>query len=133
MQSLREIMSKKRAVGGIKEASEWARNWLIENGYIYNPTYGWEIPENLERFGLNPNMNGVPVEECDETNSKEVKYAKKDAYGAKTGEYGIKYEKVVTGRKVLKPTQNWIDYINWKKNRAKAWYAHQNIPMPEEF
>lgn len=59
MKSLKELFNESGSWSGV---SEKASNRLIERGYIYSPVFGWEKPETLTSFQLDPNMEGIPSE-----------------------------------------------------------------------
>jgi len=114
MQSLNEILEKSKKNNiTVREESE---NWLIEHGYIYTEVFGWEKPEYLEMFNLNPNSRGIPCVQVEEIEYRENKYVKKDVYGNKTGECEIKKTPIKTGRMVYAPKENYLSYREFKKD-----------------
>ena len=108
---------------GIKEMGKFCEARNIKKGFVFNPVYGWEKPEILKSFGLNPNMDGIPSRWYKECEIKETRIAKKDDYGRKTGEYEIKKEKIDTGRWQLGASENWLVYYNWKTSKLKQQIA----------
>ena len=50
-QNLKELFNES---GSFADMAEKAKNRLIERGYIYNPVFGWEKPETITSFQLDP-------------------------------------------------------------------------------
>lgn len=117
MKSIKELIKGKT----IRERADYSEKWLIEHGYIYTEAFGWEKPEYLERFGLNPNANAIPGQYYEDFDIKETKQAKTDFYGNKTGEYEIKVEKIPNGKHFLGASQNYLNFRDWKRKRRIAW------------
>ena len=98
----------------IKAFAEECRQQLISQGFIFNENYGWEKPEILEKFGLNPNMTGIPAILYDEMEYKERVVEKKDAYGKKTGEKWVEKVPYYTGKKTWGVALEWLNYKKYK-------------------
>lgn len=86
---------------------------LLEKGYIHNDTYGWEKPEILERFGLNPNMIGVPCGYIEDVEEETKWEDERDDRGNKTGRKVPKFVKKITGKRKLVVCQEWLNYENY--------------------
>lgn len=94
------------------------REQLIAQGFVYNEVYGWEKPEVLESFGLNPNMKGVPF-----SHQKQWVQASgggKDSFGNKikvddTGGEWVRSEK----KYVWYPTEGWLLYYKSKVQKIR--------------
>lgn len=115
----------------IKERAKKAREKLISNGYIYSEVYGWEKPEILEKFGLNPNMKGVPGKEINQYSLNEKKVKEKDAWGKETGKIIIEKQKFENeDRKIIAIEDNYIKYYLWKKEEEMK-RVRQNIAQKE--
>lgn len=98
----------------IQQFAEECRQQLISQGFIFNENYGWEKPEILEKFGLNPNMRGIPSVLCDEMEYKEKITEKRDAYGKKTGEKIVETIPHFTGKKIWGIASEWLNYKKYK-------------------
>ena len=94
------------------------RNKLIMNGYIYSEAFGWEKPEILERFGLNPNEKSISSQLYDGYDYENKKSAEYDNYGKKTGNNNVIRVKIKTDQKYLACSQNYIAYKKYKEE----WY-----------
>lgn len=92
MKSLKEIFNQS---GSIQEMAEKAKNRLIENRYIFNPVFGWEKPETLEAFQLDPNMEAIPSE--------------------------TRFDNDL-GHSCKGPTAQWLKYQDYKTKKSKADY-----------
>lgn len=117
MKSIKELIKGNT----MKERADNSEIWLIEHGYILTDAFGWEKPEYLERFGLNPNAKAIPGQYYEDFDTKDTKSAKTDIYGNRTGEYEIKTEKIPNGKHFLGASQNYLDFRKWKKERRIAW------------
>jgi len=98
---------------------------LIEKGYVKNDVFGWEKIEILEKFNLDPDMKVIPSKRVDEVNHKDSKKAVKDNFGKNTGEYKIERLPVSTGKTLLVASDNWNDYINYKRQLFKQELAKE--------
>lgn len=126
MISLKEEFKKR----GFSEAKDYFERLLLEKGYIYNDVYGWEKPEVLESFGLNPNMIGVPCEYVDAIEEKTVWVDEKDNFGNKTGRKVAKFEQKLTGKTRLVVTKNWLEYLDYcdqKRPEGQRYYPLRGI------
>ena len=119
MKPLNEILKQK----GIKPFAENCEGQLLEAGLVYSDWYGWEKPENLLRFGIDPNGTGVPAMQYEETEYKEKFAQGRDQFGKPTGEKIVEKITYNTGKLVWGVTQGWIDYQNWKDQEEKRLYA----------
>ena len=107
--------------------------WLISHGYIYNRTFGWERIEIIERFNLNPDMTGVPC-------TLKYKWDEIDG-GNKTvrDEFGNSIRVKLTAgwkrsetEKEWQISDNWLAYMNFKKNRNISYEIQAKNPKPNE-
>jgi hypothetical protein len=107
-----------------------SEEWLIANGYIYNEVFGWETMAIIERFNLNPEMKGVPCElqpMWEEVESKETII---DEFGNKQKTKGaITWVRSKT-KMTWYPTDNWLAYTSFKKERNRQRMAETSIPLP---
>ena len=92
MKSLKELFNESGSWSGV---SEKASNRLIERGYIYNPVFGWEKPETITSFQLDPNMEAIPSE--------------------------TRFDNDL-GHSCKGPTAQWLKYQDYKTNKSKADY-----------
>jgi hypothetical protein len=86
---------------------------LLERGYIHNDVYGWEKPEALERYGLNPNMIGVPCKYIEDIEEETKWDDERDDRGNKTGRKVPKLVRKITGKRKLVVCQEWLSYENY--------------------
>jgi hypothetical protein len=93
---------------------EESEKWFLEHGYIYNELYGWEKPEILERFGLEPNMTGVPCRYSDDVVEETKWEDERDDRGNKTGRKVARFTSKFSGKKKLVIDQNWLNYQDFK-------------------
>jgi hypothetical protein len=115
----------------IKKRAKNAREKLISDGYIYSDIYGWEKPEILEKYGLNPNMKGIPAKETNQYNLTEKKIKEKDAWGKETGKIIIEKQKIENqDRKIIVIDNNFINYYLTKKEEELK-RVKQNIAKKE--
>ena len=124
MQQLKEILKTK----GIKAMAKQCEEKLIANGYIYNEIFGWEHMSIIEKFKLDPNMRGVP-------SSLQPKWVLtkdgKDEYGNKIkSEEQDNWVRSDT-LKAKYPNDNWLDYMDYKKQQNSQLMAKELIPLPE--
>ena len=119
MKAINEILKQK----GVKSFANDCERQLIEAGFVYSDWYGWEKPENLLRFGINPNGTGVPAMQYEETDYKEKFAQGKDRFGKPTGEKIVEKIPYNTGKLVWGVTQGWLDYKKWKEDEEKKNYA----------
>jgi len=106
MLETKDIMSGIYKTQGITALSQYSKQWLIKNGFIYNEVIGWEKISVINMFGLNPDMKAIPVE-------------------------GFTRDEQ-TGFKVPKVANNYISYRNWKKRQRAIGYAQANkAPAPQ--
>ena len=114
MKSLLEIIDKFK--GNEKILGDACVDELIGKGYTYNPNYGWEKMEVLKKFNLNADMLGIPSILVDELERETSYEDEKDEFtGRKTGRKVSKYKEKTTGRKIVVPTQDWLNYLEYKK------------------
>ena len=129
MNDIKEIFKTK----GIKAVAKTCRDDLISKGFVYNPIYGWEKPEVLESFGLDPNMKGVPFSY--QKSWVQTKNAGKDKFGnrIKADDNGGKWVRS-DNKFEWYPTQNWLLYYKSKIEKNKRDIAEKlNTPPLEEF
>lgn len=98
---------------GFSGAREYFENMLIERGLVYSDIFGWEKPEVLESFGLNPNMAGVPCEYVDAVDEKTVWVDERDNFGNKTGRKVAKFEQKLSGKTRLVISRKFLEYLNY--------------------
>lgn len=117
---------------GVKKAAKHAKEILISQGYVYNDVYGWEKPELIESFGLDPNMTGVPCSLQPKWIEVEVKFFK-DNHGntQKVAPGTTRWERSTTER-AWYPTENWLAYIAYRKQKNLQQMAFNSIPLPAE-
>ena len=116
MEQISQVLANMMKTDGAKKTGDYAREKLIEKGYVHNEVYGWEKPEILEMFGLNPNMNGVPTEAYFRTEVIEEKKDTRDAFGKKTGDRQVIRKIVNTNQVYFGPSQKFLNYKNYKKS-----------------
>ncbi len=112
METLKEAF---KSLKNLRDVGKKCREKLIKSNYIWNEPTGWEKPEILEAFGLNPNdLNEIPARYVTELDPISKDVPAKDEFGNKTG--GIKQAKyyVGTGKTIKIPTVNWLAYKRWK-------------------
>ena len=97
----------------------------------YNPVFGYELKEIIDHFNLDPNMNGIPMV------LKPLWLEKKSSNF--TDQYGNKVKTEAKAewiqhpdKKEWYPSDGWLGYIAWKKQKAQQQMAQQNIPTPTE-
>lgn len=124
MEELISQQDKKRAWLKANEAEES----LMERGYIFTELFGWELPENITRWGFTIEealtLKGIPCKEdlVEETGSRSV--PETDSHGNKTGRYI--QETYSTGTKMgIVIDQRWILYCIWKKQRLMKQLAEK--------
>lgn len=121
---------------GIKAMGDYCTQKLINQGKVYNEVYGWEYPEVLESFGLNPNMKGVPaVLDYTYEAADSGKEAERDEWGNKTGYYKKKLIKSREKDWVIAP--EWLEYKKYKKDEREKWekekYARKINTPPMDY
>lgn len=94
MKTLKELFNEAGSWSGV---SEKASNRLIERGYIYNEVFGWEKPETLTSFQLDPNMTAIPSETIFDND---------------------------LGHNCKGATKEWINYHNFKVAKSMSDYAN---------
>jgi len=94
MKTLKELFNEAGSWAGV---SEKASNRLIERGYIYNPVFGWERPETITSFQLDPNMEAIP---------SETKFDNELGHNCKGA------------------NAQWLKFHNYKKAKSMADYAN---------
>ena len=113
---------------------DYCQGLLINKGYIFNDTFGWEKLEVLKQFNLNPDMTGILTKEMEEFEYKESKKQKTDSFGKKTGEYEIERLPVKTGKTITVASDSWLNYMAWKKEQQKIEYAKEaNLQALQEY
>jgi hypothetical protein len=92
---------------------------LIERGYIWTEVTGWEKPELLESFGLNPNelQNGIPAYLKPEMDVEEKRGKKRDEFGNSTGDFIEKKYLAPTGKYKWYPSINYLAFKYYKKHK----------------
>lgn len=119
MKSIRELMSESK---DYKQLAEITKQKMLERGFVYSEAYGWEKPEILERFGLDPNMTAIPGQIYDDLDYKEVTTEEKDAYGRKTGNKFVEKVPFKTGKKVWCESERWLAYQIYKDKKSEQEY-----------
>jgi len=122
---LKEILQECKHKG--LTIGDYCEGWLIENGYVKNPCFGWEKLEVLKRFGLNPDMEAIPTKLVDENDYKEIKKSVVDEFGNKTGEFKLERMSFKTGKKTLAVADNFLNYLRWKKQQEKDEFIAEQI------
>lgn len=117
MKSIKEVLKGNE----IKDVSKNSEDWFFEHGYVYSKAYGWEKPEYLERFGLNPNDECLPGQWHKEYETKTKRTLKRDFFGKKINEEEQAMEKIWTGRYVWGIKENYMAFKKWKEDRRRAW------------
>jgi hypothetical protein len=112
MQQVKDI----KTIKNTRLRADQYHNWLIDNGYIYNEVTGWEKIEVLERFKLNPEMKKIPTQTYQDYEVKQQKITERDLLGKKTGERIIE-QKIKKETTFTAPSENFLAYFNWKKNK----------------
>lgn len=120
MKSIREIMRDNK---DIRSVAQMAKEKFIAKGYIHSEVYGWINPEDVEKFGLDPNANAIPAEEYDEVDYKEVTTEEKDAYGRKNGNKFVEKVPFKTGKKIWSASSRFLGYQGFKDLEDKKAYA----------
>ncbi len=117
---------------GIDKTSAECEIWLLENGYIYNKTFGWEKKELIEQFNLDPNMSGVPMQLKPLWVEKKASDFK-DSYGNKVKADGGRTEWVKHPTKTeWYPSDSWLIFYKYTTERDKKTVAQKTIPLPVE-
>lgn len=78
---------------------------LISKGYVHNDIFGWEKLEVLKRFNISPSLKAVPAKAWKEL----------DKQGRETG------------KDMLVPTNDWLDYTLYKKSLIKDEFIASKI------
>lgn len=110
--SINQIKKEKN----LYERAKKSNNWLVDNGYIYNPVTGWEKLEVLLRFKLNPEMKSIPTQLYRDYEIKTKSSYKKGAIG-KQQDIEIIEEKVYKNTYYRGASANFLAYYQWKKNK----------------
>ena len=127
-------MQRIKFKGNIKEYAKKCCDNLIESGYIYNKVFGWETMAVIERFGLNPEMKGVPCSlQFKWKEAEEEKQKVTDAFGnVKRYKKSSEWVRSET-EKTWYPTNNWDSYVEFKKDANKIMEFKANVPAPSEY
>lgn len=140
MKSLNEILTKKKiAKVNMAEFGNSCAEDLIANGYIHSPVFGWERIEIIERFNLNPDLEGVPCILYPERDYKEIAVSDKDESGKPTGGKKVIRTWYETGKMFWGAVDNYLAYLQFKKDRWAKYDAEDyakkvnNPPMADEY
>ena len=118
MKSLQEILTKNSlSKNNLKEFGNYCAEWLIEHGYIHSEVFGWERMEIIEQFKLDPELKGIPAVYRKEIDYKDTIKNIKDEFGKSTGEKQIVRTPYETGKMILGPADNYMAYLQFKKDR----------------
>lgn len=119
MEHISQVLGKMKELhkgGNYSSLREQCERELERRGYIYKSEFGWEKREILERFGL-LEANGIPVEEA-EISSGEYELVRSEVQD-KFGNVKIKRDRIPKKEKRYKLTQNFLDYLVYKKEQRE--------------
>jgi hypothetical protein len=115
IESLKELIKAKN----FGKAAEKSAEWLIKHDYVYSPVFGWERAEIVERFNLDPNKEGVPMQL--KPKIIEIKATGKDRYGNTVqGAEGSTTWGTHETEKEWYVADNYLEYMKFKKARDTA-------------
>ena len=111
---------EKQRFNTLEYSPQKCRERLISNGYVYTGAFGWEKPETLEAFELNPNnLENVHAYFKPEMEAEEKRVPEKDEFGNKTGNWVYKKHLIPTGKYKWYPSLNILAYKYYKKYKEQ--------------
>lgn len=84
---LKELNKKAKQLG--VKFGDYCQGEMINKGYVWNDCFGWEKPEVLKQFNLDPDMEAIPSKRFEDENGKKKNVA----------------------------SDNYLNYIKWKKEQ----------------